>query len=103
MSVINQGQYALWSYPELSDAQILLTAEYRMNADEGHYGPHRNLISAYILKASSILDNPYYFLEDQYLTARKYDLGAKADALASEKTNILSRLRRVALERRKPR
>jgi len=40
-----------------------------------------------------------YSLEDQYMTVRRYDLDAKDDVLASEKQEILARLKRVKEER----
>jgi len=58
--------------------------------DEAHYDPHRYLVSAYVLKPSS-----HYYLEDRYMTVRKFDLESKVDFLASEKQEILARLRRA--------
>ena len=40
----------------------------------------------------------YYYLEDRYMTIHKYDLDADANILASEKQEILARLRRVKAE-----
>ena len=98
LSVSNQSQHAFWTEPTISDAPIFLTAEYSFGPDEGHYGEHRYLVSAYVLRPSSMIDGTYYWLEDQYLTIRKYDLDANADILTSEKQEILARLARVKAE-----
>jgi hypothetical protein len=70
---------------------MFVTATYVSGPDEGHYGEHRYIISAYVLSKLS----PLYYLEDQYMTTRKCDLDAKADVLTSEKAEILARLRRI--------
>jgi len=98
VSVSNQNQHAFWTEPTISDAPIFLTAEYSFGPDEGHYGEHRYVISAYILRPSSTFDGLYYWLEDQYLTVRKYDIDANADVLSSEKQEILARLARAKAE-----
>ncbi|MBZ5634443.1 MAG: hypothetical protein LAO55_15075 [Acidobacteriia bacterium] len=98
LSVSNQSQHAFWTESAISNAPIFLTAEYSFGPDEGHYGEHRFVVSAYIRKPSSMIDGVYYWLEDQYLTIRKYDLDANADILASEKQEILARLARVKAE-----
>jgi hypothetical protein len=90
-SVSNQSQHAFWTDTAISDAQMFVTATYVIGPDEGHYGEHRYIISAYVVSKFS----PLYYLEDQYMTTRKYDLGAKADVLNSEKPEILARLRRI--------
>jgi hypothetical protein len=98
VSVSNQNQHTFWTEPTISDEPIFLTAEYSFGPDEGHYGEHRYVISAYIMRPSSVFDGMYYWLEDQYLTIRKYDLDADADILASERQEILARLKRVKAE-----
>jgi len=82
----------------ISDAQIFVMANYVWGPDEAHYDNHRYIISAYVRKPSSILDDLYYYLEDRYMTVHKYDLDANADILGSEKQEILARLRRVKAE-----
>jgi hypothetical protein len=94
-SLSNQSEHAFWSDSSISDAKIFVTADYVWGPDEAHYSDHRYMISAYVRKPSSLLDDMYYFLEDRYMSARKYDSGAKADILASEKPEILTRLRRL--------
>ena len=42
-----------------------------------------------------MLDYPTYFLDDQYMTVRQYDLEEKADVLGSEKQEIVTRVQRV--------
>ena len=95
-SVSNQSQHAFWNDPAISDAQIFVTADYIWGPDESHYSQHRYIISAYVLKPSSLLlGRRSYYLEDRYMTAHKYDLEANADVLAAEKPEIISRLRRL--------
>ncbi len=94
-SVSNQSQYSFWNEVAISDAQIFVTADYVWGPDEGHYGEHRYIISAYVLKPLHEVDDVYYYLEDRYMTARRYDLDANADVLTSEKQEMLTRLRRL--------
>jgi len=56
------------------------------------------MISVYA-RSTSMADDLYhdYYLEDRYMTVRKYAL-EKADVLASEKQEILARLRRRKAE-----
>jgi hypothetical protein len=93
ISLSNQSQHAFWSDSAVSDARIFVTAEAVWGPDESHYGEHRYMISAYVLAPSSF-DLHRYYLEDRYMTVRRYD-SEKADVLASEKREILARLRRV--------
>jgi hypothetical protein len=95
VSISNQGQYVFWSDPSISDAQIFVTAKYVSGPDEGHYGEHRYIISAYVQEPSSMVDDRYYYLEDQYMTVRKYDLETNAHILDAEKPEIFARLRRL--------
>jgi hypothetical protein len=45
---------------------------------------------------SLLEDQLYYYLDDRYMTSRKYDLDdKKTDILGSEKQEILTRLRRA--------
>jgi len=97
-TVSNQSQHAFWSDSTISESPIFLTAEYVFGADDGHYGEHRYVISAYVMRRSSIVDDPAYYLEDRYMTVRKYDLDANTDILTSEKREILARLARVKTE-----
>lgn len=91
--VDNQSQYALWNEPAISDFAIFLTATYAAGSDEAHYGHHRYIISAYF--PNHRYDDGVYLLQDRFMTIQSYDLQAKADVLASEKTEILRRLSRV--------
>lgn len=92
------GGGAFWHELSLSKALIFLTADFVWAADEFPYDPryvgHRYVISAYILEPSSGIESTGYYLEDRYMTVRKYDF-MKADILASERQEILTRLRRV--------
>jgi hypothetical protein len=103
LAISNQGQSAAWNVREISDAVIFVTATYEWGPDESHYSPHRYTISVYVLLSSELLDDRRYFLDDQYLTVRKYDLEDNDDVLASEKAEILARLKRVKAERDKAR
>jgi hypothetical protein len=95
VEVSNQSQHAFWSEPEISDSKIFVTADYAWGPDESHYSPHRFIIRAYVRTHSSLIDGSYYYLDDQFMTVRKYDLDANADVLISEKPEILSRLKRT--------
>jgi len=98
ITVSNQSQHAFWNDSTISDAPIFLTAQYSWGPDDGHYGEHRYIVSVYVRRLSLLLNNLAYFLEDQYMTVRKYDLDANADVLTSEKQEILARLARVKAE-----
>ena len=101
ISLDNQNQYAFWTEPSISRSPIFLTADVAWQSDQAHYGPHRYVISAY-MRTPPYYDGDIYLLEDQYLTIRTYDLGAKADALSSEKPEILARLSRVKAAAQSP-
>ena len=100
-TVSNQSQHEFWSDSTISDAPIFVTADFEWGPNEAHYGEHRYMISAYVRQPS--LDDLYYYLEDRYMTVRKYDLDSTADILASEKQETLARLRRVKTERERQR
>lgn len=91
----NQSQHAFWSIPSISNALIFLTADYVWGPDEGHIGEHRYLISAYVWKELPMLNYPTYYLDDQYMTVKKYDVEGRADVLGSEKPEIIARLKRL--------
>ena len=94
MTVSNQSQHVFWREPAISESAMFLTAEFVWGAgpEEGHYGPHRYIISAYFPSPSA--DDDRYHLQDRYMTVRKYDY-EKADILAAERPEILARLKRV--------
>ncbi|MEP7352080.1 MAG: hypothetical protein ABI824_02500 [Acidobacteriota bacterium] len=101
MSISNQSEHALWSDASISDSPIFLTADFEWGPGEAHYGDHRYMISAYVRKPNDVLleDPKYYYLEDRYLTLRAYPFWEKNRAiLASEKPEILARLRRIRAE-----
>src|SRR5579862_1151859 len=66
-SVSNQSQTAFWSELDLSESRIFVVADFLWGPDEGHYGPHRYKISAYIFKGF------LYRLIDEYVTSKWYD------------------------------
>jgi hypothetical protein len=93
--VSNQSQHAFWNEPTVSDARILVTADYIWGPDEAHYAAHRYIVSSYVCKPSSLSGDPRYYIDDRYMTVNKYDLDAGVDILAAEKQEILARLRRA--------
>lgn len=97
LSVSNQNQHAFWNETTISNSPIFITAEDVWGPDEAHYGEHRYIVSAYVRTYSFELDDLSYHLADRYMTVRKYELES-ADILASEKPEILARLRRVKAE-----
>lgn len=94
-SVSNQNQYEFWDDVTISDAQIFVTADYVWGPDEGHYAEHRYILSSYVLKPRLNSEDGSYYLDDRYMTARKYDLESGVGILASEKQEILARLKRA--------
>ena len=94
MSLSNQSQHTFWKDPAISLAAIFVTGDYVIGPDESHYSEHRYIISAYVLKYTTLLDDPFYYLEDRYLTVNKYDL-EKANVLVAEKREVIRRLRRI--------
>jgi hypothetical protein len=92
ISISNESQRDFWDEPSISGAKIFVTADFEWGPDEPHYGMHRYIVSAYVRNGSSFADEDSYRLEDQYMTARWYDLETD-DVLASEKQEILARLR----------
>ena len=93
ITVSNQNQYAFWTESAISDTPIFVTADYVWGPTEGHYDAHRYLISVYVAEGL------YYYLDDRYMTVRKYDQEANPDIPGSEKPEILARLKRVKAER----
>ncbi len=89
--VSNQSESAFWNEPALFDSQIFVTADYFWGPNEGHLGEHRYIISAYVLKPSSIVGDLCYNLAVRFTTNRAYDLESER-VLASEKKEILTRL-----------
>jgi hypothetical protein len=96
VTVSNQNQHAFWNDPATSDAAIFVTADFVWGPEEGHYTEHRYIISTYVFGLSREIDR--YYLQDRYMTVHKYDLDTKTDILASEKPEVLARLRRVKVE-----
>lgn len=92
-----QSRHAFWTEPSISSAKIFLTADYIWGPDECHHCDHRYTISAYVFHHQQILkDDGRYFLDDQYMTIRKYDGDdEKSDILGSERQEIIARLRRA--------
>ena len=59
---------------------------------------HSNAACVSQATALGTLDNLYYYLEDRYMTVRKYNPEANENILTTEKPEILARLRRVKTE-----
>lgn len=99
ISVSNQNQHTLWDVPAIASSAIFVTAVLIWGPDEAHYGEHRYIISSYVRRPTLESDASYYYLDDQYMTARKYNLDANADILGTEKPAILARLQRAKAAR----
>ena len=97
ISISSQSEHEFWNLPDFSDAQIFVTAEYVWGPDESHYSEHRYIVSTYTRRPSSMIAGLFYYLEDRYMTTRKYDI-EKAHILNSEKPEIIARLSRVKAE-----
>jgi hypothetical protein len=98
--VSNQSQRAFWSDLTISNALIFVTADFVWGPDEAHYDNHRYIVSAYVYKHKALTNNASYFLEDRYMTAKKYNSDGGDDVLASEKQETLSRLKRLVSKTR---
>jgi hypothetical protein len=98
VSVSNQSQYEFWSVPEISPAQIFVTADAVWGPDEVHFGDHRYMISVYVMESSTL--EHFYYLEDRYMTVHKYNLETNIGVLSPERQEILARLRRIKAEAR---
>jgi hypothetical protein len=93
-SVSSQSEHAFWTDLSISDAKIFVTADYVWGPGECHICEHRYMVSAYVFRPiEPNMDLQYYYLEDRYMTVRKYGEGAKI--LNSERQEIIARLRRV--------
>lgn len=91
----NQSQTALLSDSVVSPARIVVIADVVWGPDESHHGPHRFIISAYVLRLSSDLNESRYFLQDRYMTTGWYRGDAGADIVKAEQRQILSRLKQT--------
>jgi hypothetical protein len=94
MSLSNQSEHVFWSEPSISDAPIFVTAESTNGPNECHICEHRYIVSAYTLQSSELVDDLFYYLDDQFMTAKKYGEDRKTDILSTEKQELLTRLRR---------
>ena len=72
-----------------------MTADYVWGPDEAHYSKHRYIISSYVRKPSAYAEGLFYYLEDRYMTVHQYRESANMDILASEKPEVLARLKRL--------
>jgi hypothetical protein len=98
ISLSNQSEHAFWTDFSISASPIFVTADYVWGPDECHTCAHRYIISAYALKPSSYTDRLLYYLEDRYMTIHEYGGGANTDILASEKQEVMARLKRLNAE-----
>ena len=83
ITISNQSKHEFWNLPQLSNAPVFATADYVWGPDESHYSEHRYLVSTYTRRSSPLLDGLFYYLEDRYMTTRKY--GEDSHILNSEK------------------
>jgi hypothetical protein len=98
--VSNQSQHAFWSDLTISNALIFVTADFVWGLDEAHYDKHRYVVSAYVYKHQALTNDESFFLEDRYMTAKKYNSDGGEDVLTSEKQETLSRLKRLVSKAR---
>jgi len=91
----NQSQSLFWTEPSISEFPIFVTADFVWGPEDSHYGTHRFTISAYTLRSTEMIDEPHYYLEDRFMTAKSYDLQAQGNPLMSEKAEIIERLKRA--------
>lgn len=101
--VSNQSEYKFLNEPSISSALIFVTADATWGPSEAHYGPHRFIVSSYILEGTwpRPIDQDGYALEDRYMTLGKYENyepDKKTTVLDAEKSQILTRLGRVKAE-----
>lgn len=91
----NQSQTGFLSDPSISPAKIVVIADFVWGPDESHHGPHRFIISSYVLRLSSDLNESRYFLQDRYMTARWYRDDDGTSIVEAERQQALSRLKRT--------
>jgi len=91
-SVTNQSQHRFINDAKTSKASIFVTADYIFGMYESRTGLHRFILSTYRYRYSGELERSAYWLEDRFMTVRRYDIDANADVITSEKSEILRRL-----------
>jgi hypothetical protein len=96
-SASNQAQYTFSYQPALSEEPIFLMAEFVWGPGEAHYDAHRYIISAYMRLPNEWTVTSDYRLNDQYMTAGKYDEHQIGDIFSRELPEILARLARVRI------
>ncbi|QOY90912.1 low molecular weight phosphatase family protein [Paludibaculum fermentans] len=94
-TVSNQSEHKFIRQPGISASPIFVTADYVLGMDEGHYGEHRYIISAYLWRRSLEHNGSFYTLADRFMTVRKYESIDQPDVIERERREILARLRRV--------
>jgi hypothetical protein len=96
--ITEQGEFTLWTEPAISDAPLLVVADYVAGAGETHFSPHRFRVRSYVYVASSTRDGTgRYVLRDEYVTDRKYpslDDSNTIDVLAHERVKVVARMSR---------
>lgn len=91
----NQSWHELWSRPALSSSRIFVLADYVWGPGELTHDPHRYMISTYVRKTTPAFDIAHYYLQDRYMTARKYDPEKRKEILTAERAEIYARLSRI--------
>ena len=81
--VTNYGVFAL----------IFVTADFVWGPDEAHYESHRYMVSACVYKHAALTDYESYFLEDRYMTAKKYNSEAGQDEVVASIVRALKKYR----------
>lgn len=96
VTLSNVAEHEFWTEPIISAALIFLTADVVRGPGAEHNSDARFMIAAYFPTDS----DPVYYLEDRFMTVRKYGLRSGVPVLAAEKPQILVRLKRVVAARK---
>jgi beta-lactamase regulating signal transducer with metallopeptidase domain len=96
MQLSEQSEYALWREAGISDAPLLVTADYVAGTGETRFSRHRFRVRTFVLdtvRATPALRE--YVLRSEFVTVRHYpslDEVSKIDVLSHEKVHALARL-----------
>jgi hypothetical protein len=96
VQLTNQGEYQVWSLPQISSLPVLTTADFvwDFKAQETNFAPHRYSVYAYAFDPKT----RRYLERAHYLTAKKYtglDDSDSIRVLNAEKPAIVARLSRI--------
>jgi uncharacterized protein HemX len=74
---------------------VFVTVDSVWGMMEGHHGPHRFIVSSYVRRWDEELSAFHYYMADQFMTVRFYELEQKPDIIAAERKTIRLRLRKA--------